>query len=160
MKEDPPPDAKCRDKFLVQSVLVTADKEFANVASLVRKTPHRVKAWLISSFSGRTSSRLQRGPSRSAKSGSSFSRLTMRRPPLPGRTEPEAQTHDLRSTPRPLPRPRPLLPSVSLPSHPLDPSRAPSPALSIARTWARLASQLTALRARASRRTLVLRHQA
>jgi hypothetical protein len=36
MKEDPPPDAKCRDKFLVQSVLVTADKEFANVASLVR----------------------------------------------------------------------------------------------------------------------------
>lgn len=34
MKEDPPPDAKCRDKFLVQSVLVTADKEFANVASL------------------------------------------------------------------------------------------------------------------------------
>ncbi|KAF1960111.1 VAMP-associated protein [Byssothecium circinans] len=34
MKEDPPPDAKCRDKFLVQSVLVTADKEFSNVASL------------------------------------------------------------------------------------------------------------------------------
>ncbi|KAF1964981.1 VAMP-associated protein [Bimuria novae-zelandiae CBS 107.79] len=34
MKEDPPPDAKCRDKFLVQSVLVTADKEFTNVASL------------------------------------------------------------------------------------------------------------------------------
>lgn len=36
MKEDPAPDAKCRDKFLVQSVLVSADKEFANVASLVR----------------------------------------------------------------------------------------------------------------------------
>lgn len=36
MKEDPPPDAKCRDKFLVQSVLVTADKEFTNVGSLVR----------------------------------------------------------------------------------------------------------------------------
>lgn len=35
MKEDPPADAKCRDKFLVQSVLVTADKEFTNVASLV-----------------------------------------------------------------------------------------------------------------------------
>ncbi|KAF2794742.1 VAMP-associated protein [Melanomma pulvis-pyrius CBS 109.77] len=34
MKEDPAPDAKCRDKFLVQSVLVTADKEFTNVASL------------------------------------------------------------------------------------------------------------------------------
>lgn len=34
MKEDPPPDAKCRDKFLVQSVLVTADKEFTNVGAL------------------------------------------------------------------------------------------------------------------------------
>ncbi|CBX91832.1 hypothetical protein LEMA_P045380.1 [Plenodomus lingam JN3] len=34
MKEDPAPDAKCRDKFLVQSVLITADKEFANVGSL------------------------------------------------------------------------------------------------------------------------------
>jgi hypothetical protein len=39
MKEDPPLDAKCRDKFLVQSVLVTADKEFTNVASLVRLFP-------------------------------------------------------------------------------------------------------------------------
>ncbi|KAI9843881.1 MAG: phosphatidylinositol-binding protein scs2 [Sclerophora amabilis] len=34
MKEDPPPDAKCRDKFLVQSVAVTADREFSNVASI------------------------------------------------------------------------------------------------------------------------------
>ncbi|KAF2085850.1 VAMP-associated protein [Saccharata proteae CBS 121410] len=34
MKEDPPPDARCRDKFLVQSVAVTADKEFTNVASI------------------------------------------------------------------------------------------------------------------------------
>jgi hypothetical protein len=39
MKEDPPPDAKCRDKFLVQSVLVTADKEFTNVGSLVCTPP-------------------------------------------------------------------------------------------------------------------------
>ncbi|KAF2467010.1 MSP domain-containing protein [Lindgomyces ingoldianus] len=34
MKEDPPLEAKCRDKFLVQSVAVTADKEFTNVASI------------------------------------------------------------------------------------------------------------------------------
>ncbi|KAF2142421.1 uncharacterized protein K452DRAFT_226925 [Aplosporella prunicola CBS 121167] len=34
MKEDPPPDARCRDKFLVQSVAVTADKEFNNVAQI------------------------------------------------------------------------------------------------------------------------------
>ena len=36
MKQEPPLDAKCRDKFLVQSVAVTADKEFANVGSVVR----------------------------------------------------------------------------------------------------------------------------
>lgn len=36
MKEEPPLDAKCRDKFLVQSVAVSADKEFSNVASIVR----------------------------------------------------------------------------------------------------------------------------
>jgi hypothetical protein len=36
MKEQPPPDAKCRDKFLVQSVAVTADKEFTNIGSIVR----------------------------------------------------------------------------------------------------------------------------
>lgn len=46
MKEDPPPDAKCRDKFLVQSVLVTADKEFTNVASLVGFHLQGIGAWL------------------------------------------------------------------------------------------------------------------
>jgi hypothetical protein len=46
MKEDPPPDAKCRDKFLVQSVLVTADKEFTNVASLVRQLSGYEESWL------------------------------------------------------------------------------------------------------------------
>ena len=35
MKTEPPLDAKCRDKFLVQSVAVTADKEFTNIASIV-----------------------------------------------------------------------------------------------------------------------------
>lgn len=33
MREDPPPDAKCKDKFLVQSVQVTTDKD-ANVAAI------------------------------------------------------------------------------------------------------------------------------
>lgn len=37
MKEQPPIDAKCRDKFLVQSVAVTADKEFTNIADIVRQ---------------------------------------------------------------------------------------------------------------------------
>jgi hypothetical protein len=35
MKQEPPLDAKCRDKFLVQSVAVTPDKEFANPGSIV-----------------------------------------------------------------------------------------------------------------------------
>lgn len=34
MKQESPLDAKCRDKFLVQSVAVTADKEFANTGSI------------------------------------------------------------------------------------------------------------------------------
>ena len=36
MKEDPPPDAKCKDKFLVQSVAVAPDdKDYDNVTALV-----------------------------------------------------------------------------------------------------------------------------
>ena len=34
MKEDPPPDARCRDKFLVQSVGVPSDKEFTSVTQV------------------------------------------------------------------------------------------------------------------------------
>lgn len=36
MKEDPPAGYKCRDKFLVQSVAITADKEYNNVQQIVR----------------------------------------------------------------------------------------------------------------------------
>jgi hypothetical protein len=36
MKQEPPLDAKCRDKFLVQSVAVTSDKEFTNINQIVR----------------------------------------------------------------------------------------------------------------------------
>ncbi|KFY38457.1 hypothetical protein V494_04353 [Pseudogymnoascus sp. VKM F-4513 (FW-928)] len=34
MKTEPPADTRCRDKFLVQSVAVTADKEFTNIAQI------------------------------------------------------------------------------------------------------------------------------
>ncbi|KAK3388428.1 PapD-like protein [Sordaria brevicollis] len=34
MKQEPPSDARCRDKFLVQSVTITGDKEFTNVAQI------------------------------------------------------------------------------------------------------------------------------
>ena len=38
MKTEPPADTRCRDKFLVQSVAVTADKEFTNIAQIVRQS--------------------------------------------------------------------------------------------------------------------------
>ncbi|KAL7796057.1 PapD-like protein [Trichoderma ceciliae] len=38
MKADPPLDAKCRDKFLVQSAPITSDKEFASIASVLEST--------------------------------------------------------------------------------------------------------------------------
>jgi hypothetical protein len=38
MKSEPPADAKCRDKFLVQSVSITPDKEFAGVSAVLEST--------------------------------------------------------------------------------------------------------------------------
>ncbi|KAL3254712.1 hypothetical protein ABHI18_008767 [Aspergillus niger] len=38
MKEEPADDAKCKDKFLVQTVAVTRDMEFANVTSIFEKS--------------------------------------------------------------------------------------------------------------------------
>lgn len=38
MKVEPPADTRCRDKFLVQSVAVTADKEFTNISQIVRQS--------------------------------------------------------------------------------------------------------------------------
>ena len=35
MKQDPPLDAKCRDKFLVQCAPITSDKDFASIATVV-----------------------------------------------------------------------------------------------------------------------------
>ena len=36
MKEDPPLDFKCKDKFLVQSVAITAERELLSAQDLVR----------------------------------------------------------------------------------------------------------------------------
>lgn len=38
MKQDVPADAKCRDKFLVQSAPITPDKEFSSIASVLEST--------------------------------------------------------------------------------------------------------------------------
>ena len=35
MREDPPPDARCRDKFLVQSVAITPERDLGNVTAIV-----------------------------------------------------------------------------------------------------------------------------
>lgn len=35
MKEDPPPGAKCKDKFLVQSTFITPEKESLNLQDIV-----------------------------------------------------------------------------------------------------------------------------
>jgi len=44
MKQEPPLDAKCRDKFLVQSVPLTADKAFANIGSIWQHVDNADKA--------------------------------------------------------------------------------------------------------------------
>lgn len=36
MKEDPPPDSRCRDKFLVQSIDITPEREIGDVPAIVR----------------------------------------------------------------------------------------------------------------------------
>ncbi|KAF7544178.1 hypothetical protein G7046_g9841 [Stylonectria norvegica] len=38
MKQEPPSDARCRDKFLVQSAPITSDKEFASIATVLDTT--------------------------------------------------------------------------------------------------------------------------
>jgi cobalamin biosynthesis Mg chelatase CobN len=38
MKAEPPADAKCRDKFLVQSVAITPDKEFSSISQVLDST--------------------------------------------------------------------------------------------------------------------------
>ncbi|KAI4135699.1 MAG: hypothetical protein LQ347_000429 [Umbilicaria vellea] len=46
MKEDPPPDARCRDKFLVQSVAITAEREMSNVTAIWQNV-EKTSKWAI-----------------------------------------------------------------------------------------------------------------
>lgn len=39
MKEDPPPDARCRDKFLVQTIAIAEGSDSANAATIVSSYP-------------------------------------------------------------------------------------------------------------------------
>jgi len=47
MKEDPPPEYKCRDKFLVQSVLITADREASNVQTIWSQMEQKDKTAIV-----------------------------------------------------------------------------------------------------------------
>ncbi|MCJ1485330.1 phosphatidylinositol-binding protein scs2 [Schaereria dolodes] len=44
MKEDPPPDARCRDKFLVQSVAIPMEKEVENMTTIWQNVERTSKA--------------------------------------------------------------------------------------------------------------------
>lgn len=73
MKQDPPLDIKCRDKFLVQSVAVTADKEFTNIQSIVRIADLICRVHLLIGHSGSMLMRLRGQVFKRRRSGSSTS---------------------------------------------------------------------------------------
>ena len=87
MKEDPPLDAKCRDKFLVQTTAITADKEFNNVQTLVFSAYPSISRFreLIVICSGHMSSKRTSRPSTRRRSVFSSS-LRMHRHLLRPRT--------------------------------------------------------------------------
>ena len=47
MKEDPPLDAKCRDKFLVQSVAITPERDLGSITAIVSTTYSTFNTLLI-----------------------------------------------------------------------------------------------------------------
>ena len=47
MKEDPPLDAKCRDKFLVQSVAITPERDLGSITAIVSDVVFALKAILM-----------------------------------------------------------------------------------------------------------------
>lgn len=67
MKDEPPLDTKCKDKFLVQTVAVTGDLEFANVTSIVCSASIYDEYPMVSNFMCSSKSR----PSRLFKSARS-----------------------------------------------------------------------------------------
>ncbi|MCJ1422496.1 phosphatidylinositol-binding protein scs2 [Sticta canariensis] len=44
MREDPPPDARCRDKFLLQSVAITPERDMSNIAATWQNVEKTSKA--------------------------------------------------------------------------------------------------------------------
>jgi hypothetical protein len=81
MKVDLPPDAKCRDKFLVQSVAISPERDSSNATTIVSYKLCSSVILLICA-SGKTWRNLQRAISRSAKSElcSYLAKITDQRP--------------------------------------------------------------------------------
>jgi hypothetical protein len=73
MKVEPPLDAKCRDKFLVQSVAVTSDKEFTNINEIVRTTKSKLIRSHLTRDSGSMLARLRNPLSKRRRSELSIS---------------------------------------------------------------------------------------
>jgi len=86
MKEDPPADAKCRDKFLVQSIAISADNEYSNIQQVVCVEVGSSTAgarMLTRLISGSTS---KRPPSHRSKRRRSEFYSSLRRAPPPAST--------------------------------------------------------------------------
>ncbi len=47
MKEDPPLDARCRDKFLVQSVAITPERDLGNVTAIVSQRFSHTQGYVL-----------------------------------------------------------------------------------------------------------------
>ena len=47
MREDPPPDARCRDKFLVQSVAITPEKDLGTVTAIVSQDFPNTRGYVL-----------------------------------------------------------------------------------------------------------------
>lgn len=65
MKEDPPPNAKCKDKFLIQSTVITPEKETKSLQDIVRST---VYCYADTSNPSCYSGQCQKGLTKQAKS--------------------------------------------------------------------------------------------
>lgn len=59
MREDPPPEARCRDKFLVQSIAITPEREMPNVAAIVSH-PLIIRYSALTIISGRMLRKFQK----------------------------------------------------------------------------------------------------
>ena len=67
MREDPPPDARCRDKFLVQSIAITPERDLGTVTAIVSQYAIFGAAGADKAYSGRMLKRLPRELLRSGR---------------------------------------------------------------------------------------------